>query len=206
MHTIPFPEEDAQNLVSTVVRQTAALWKEYPQFSREDAFQVAFYGCFKQWKNYDPDRGAPSNFIIRVARSRILDLLRTAKSRRSWTERAMADSAVRESAPVEPSVRQACGDGLADQLGNVYRRVHQTTRKLRKERGRPFVDPARTIALAWLRKRLNLSVRGGFILLRDRPELRKAVQLTTASTRYAFENLDEKCLIIRRRLGIPAET
>lgn len=205
MHSIPFPEKDASNLIAKVVRETERLWIHYPQYSSEDAEQTAMLACIRKWPKFDPSRGAPSNFIVRASRSAVLDLLRQAKARTRrdgnavHTYRQKHGAISRQDAELPAASNFRDGD-LAEQLTGVYFDLCRGMSAIRRVRGRPFADPARTIALAWLRKRLNLSERGGMLLLTTRPELARAVGLTSAPTRYLFANSQRKWLIIQNRL------
>lgn len=183
-----------------VVAKKRHLFDAYHEISDDDLIQEGMQAALLNHQKYDPRKGAAySTWIYRVVSCRLLDLRRV-RARRAERERVVGESMAAfasETAYTSPTDY----DPLAAWLAETYETACRMAGPQPRRRCRQWYTPAQAAACLLLRDRLHLSYRGMEMLLRQRPQLRRAMEMERCPS---YSSISRFCCKLKnyRNIGV----
>lgn len=178
------------------------MFAAFPDYAPEDLESIACTAVREAWHKWNPERGAASTWIYRVAKLQLIDLYRSLERRSHRDLRCALDRPTETRAG--PSLRHELDqDDDADWLANVYRMARYRlerygfTQSVKNTRGRPFVfTRAQVVALLAFKRHRRLTCRDAAAMMKRRPELGAAIELVAVPSRTFFSRIERTTLTV----------
>lgn len=167
-------EARVRPLVALAVSRKLTMFAAFRDIDGESLEADMLGEVARAWPGYKPGKSKPTTFAYGVASRKLIDL---------WRVRSRELNRINGVAERTPAYAEApADDDLPGELQAVYQRARDTFTRYGVPLHHPkanagTIDRAQATAIAWLQRKLGLSVRTTAIRLLASPELCRAIKL-----------------------------